>query len=83
MKRVIRAQVDNDRPLVEVLAEDLNDSFEDNIVVKYSKYIANDSYSEFDSSEQKKMWLNFMRAKDHYIEALAEVIEYVDVDEMI
>ena len=79
MKRMIVANSIKDE-LIEKLTDDLTESFEDNIIVKYAKYIDENPDFDNDRKEQEMMWSNFNRIKKQYIKALADVIQYVGDD---
>ena len=78
MKKVIRAS--SNRDLRSQLETALTDGFEDNIINKYSKFT---DYEKYSKSQQKAMLDKFNNLHDDYIDALAYVIQYVDVDEFI
>lgn len=87
MKRVVKADTAHNESvhnqLVRQLEEDLNNSFEDNIVMKYAIYINDDPSFDLDRTDQHTAWLTLMRARRKYLEAMAYVIQYVDVDDML
>ena len=76
MKKVIRAN--SNRDLRSQLDMELADGFEANIINKYSKFI---NYEKYGKSQQKAMFDKFNDLHDDYIDALANVIQFVDVDE--
>ena len=79
MKRMIVA---NSRKgeLIEKLTDDLTESFEDNIIIKYSAYIDENPDFDNDRTEQEMIWSNFNKIKKQYIKAMADVIMYVGDD---
>ena len=79
MKRMIVANSIKDE-LIEKLTDDLTESFEDNIIVKYAKYIDENPDFDNDRKEQEMIWSNFNKIKKQYIKAMADVIMYVGDD---
>ena len=80
MKRVIKSSTSVKDQLVRQLDEDLRNTFEDNIVMRYAIYVNDDPGLELDATDQDTAWMTLNRARKKYLEAMADVIQYVDVD---
>ena len=66
-----------DRQLFADLDQDLTDTFEDNILVKYAKYVLPVD-QQIDPSAGRKMYQNYTKARQSYLNAVADIIQNED-----
>ncbi len=77
-KSDLNESVSTDETLADKLYDDLEQTFEDNIIPKYASWVEDDS--PYDLDGQQKLWYTFAKARSAYIQTLADVIRYVDVN---
>lgn len=79
MKRMIRSSASAEN-LFDRLSDDLSNTFEDNVAMKYAKYDESDTV---DRTTQKAIFNRYTKARMDYLKAVEQLIRKVDVNDFI
>ena len=80
MKRMINAN-DDINILTDALKDDLSSSFEGDIINRYSDFVEEDNW-QTDPAEARRLYSTLNKARSAYVNALADVIRKVDVNDL-
>lgn len=77
-KSDLNEAVSTDGQLADKLFADLEQTFEDNIIPRYGIWVEDDN--PYSPEDQQQLWNMFSKARATYLQTLADVIKYVDVN---